>query len=244
VKSNKLQFFALLIIILSGCRKDEEVDIDFRYEYFPVEVGHWVIYNVDSVTYNNFDGSVDTSTFEIKEIIESTFIENEGRTSYRIERYRRDNDTCPWILKDVWSADLTTTRAERVEENLRFLKLIFPPKVGKLWKGNVYINAQDDLAFYNDWDYEYTEVDTGKTIYWYTPDSIRIRNTFLTTLTVLQVDREDLLEKVYGEEIYAKDVGLVYKKLVHLKTQKISSAPWYEKAEKGFILTMNVVDYK
>ena len=140
------------------------------------------------------------------------------------------DDTTAWLIKDIWFATRTATRLEVVEENLRFIKLVFPPYEEATWKGNLFINAIDDLAWYADWEYEFTGVDESKTV-----GGI----SFAKTLTVLQIDySENRLEYIYGLERYATKVGLIYKELIHLERSTFSG-PW----EKGFILIMTVNSY-
>ena len=126
------------LLFFSSCKKETELPVDMGYKYFPVNTGHWVTYDVDSISYNDFTGQVDSFTFQIREVVESVFTDNEGRETQRLERYKRWNDTSAWFLKDVWMVNLTATTAEKVEENIRIIKLIFPPKDNEKWDGNLY----------------------------------------------------------------------------------------------------------
>lgn len=64
---------------------------------FPTEVGRYVVHQVDSISYNDFftPVKIDTAHFQLKEVIESVFTDNEGHESERIERYVRYADTLP-----------------------------------------------------------------------------------------------------------------------------------------------------
>jgi len=224
----------LIVVLLfgSGCSKDENFDPDFKYAYFPVDTGRYVTYQVDSIVYDDFTGTVDTFQYQMREWMTSTFKDNEGRTNYRLERYFRQSDTTNWRISDVWFMLRTKERAEKIEENQRFIKLVFPPQKGLTWQGNRFINITDDIDYYEDWTYEITEVDKEATYNGLQFDS---------TLTVDQVDKENQIEKTRGIEVYAKGVGMIYKEFLHLEKQDVT-APWSE-AESGFILRMSVVDY-
>ena len=127
----------------------------------------------------------------------------------------------------VYFSNLLSTRAELVEENLRFIKLIFPPVVGTVWQGNSYINTSDDLAWLSDWEYEYIAVDAGMSLGGIGFDS---------TLTVNQADdSENLLEYIFSEEIYAKRVGMISQKVSHLERNSFTG-DW----TSGFVLTFTV----
>src|SRR5574337_305543 len=185
--------FTLLTTIFSSCSKDEAPAIDMGYGYFPNTPGKYVVYDVDSIVMNSFTKTVDTFKFQLKEIIESVYTDNSGRPALRLERYRKNySKTIPynqmtWTLTDVWSENRTPTTAEKVEENIRFVRLVFPVAQNKKWNGNVYNSI-------GEWDYTYTEIDKAKTITGITFDS---------TLTVLQNNQENLIDKQYYQEMYA-----------------------------------------
>jgi len=136
--TRSITLITALVLIVCSCKRETELPVDMGYKYFPVNIGHWVIYDVDSVSHNDFTGTVDSFKFQIREQIESVFNDNEGRPTQRIERYKRISDTSAWFIKDVWTQNLTSTTAERTEENIRIVKLIFRPEAGAKWDGNIY----------------------------------------------------------------------------------------------------------
>lgn len=232
---NKL-FFASILVILTffSCEKNKPItEEDMGYPYFPDDVGKWIIYDV---TYREIDDTMGIDTtyyYQIKEIIESKFIDDENREAMRIERYIKyyndtitDNDTIPfdsvpWTIKDVWYANLTQNTAEKVEENVRYLKLKFPIRDGFSWNGNIF-NTNEP------WDYTYKDIHQAKTINGILFDS---------TITVQQRDILNLVQNEYAVEIYAKNIGLVYKECDTLTT--------YVNGEinKGSELKMKIVSY-
>jgi hypothetical protein len=68
-------------------------------------------------------------------------------------------------------------------------------------------------------------------------------------LTVRHADNENLIERRFVEERYARTVGLVEKTVMILDTQcggNLSNCidlSWEQKAEKGFMLKMTVNNY-
>ncbi len=200
MKSNSYKIlFAILIVAVASCTKENTtVSPNLGYTYFPVNVGHYVIYNVDSIYKDDFSGIVTHGKYMIKEVVESEFIDNAGRTTYRIERYRKDSINYPdWTIYNVWTANLTPTIAERFENNVRYIKLVFPVVLGKTWNGN---SMNSDV----EQDYEYIEVN----------ETLTLNNlSFDSVATVLQADDLDnLAEPRYMEEKYATGVGLIYRK--------------------------------
>ncbi len=228
----------LLLMLVMGLKCKPPVDdptIDFKYDYFPLKVGHTYIYDVDSVTYDDFTGRVDTVNYQLRMFFESTFLDSENRIAYRIEVNKRNTDQSNWEAHAVWFANRTASTAERVEDNLRFINMTFPPKLDKTWNGNGYLDIEGGrcLADYDDWEFTYIELDQPKTVNNILYDS---------TLTVEQINdtTENLLEMQFSFETYAKNIGLIEKEFWSLETQIIVTEPWAKKAQCGFILKMRL----
>ena len=135
-------FFVILVSVLTGCKKETDIsDYDYGYNYLPDDSGRFVIYKVDSVIYNDFDNSRRYSTIYLKEKIGEQFTDNLGRTAKKILRYYSDTLTTQWELFNVDYLVKTDLVAERVEDNLRYIKMVFPNDVNKKWLGNKLITA-------------------------------------------------------------------------------------------------------
>ncbi len=216
-----------LILLLTGlliisCKKNKvEEAVDVGYGYYPVKVGNFIIYKVDSIVYNDFTGTIDTFNYQIKEVIESDFIDNQGRNTQRLERYRRANDTSQWNIQDVWYSNRTSSTAEKVEENVRYIKLIFPVKSRQEWNGN---------------KYNYLDPETYKYSNIHKPNDIVLHH-FDSTITVIQKEELNLILDDYKIEIYAKNVGMIYKKFRHL--EKLPDGT----IEKGVELTYTIQSF-
>jgi hypothetical protein len=193
----------LVILCLVACKKDPPLNnaVDWGYAYFPVNKGHTVVYDFDSIFVDTKVSINETLHFQVKEYTESVFSDNSGRPTQRIERYQRKADTSAWVIKNVWAALLTKGTAERIEYNQHLIKLVFPMKLNQTWKGNAYTTSPA-------WDYEFTKVDESATIG---------KTTFDSITTVTQVDDLNLIEQNYYTETYAKHVGLVYRRNLHIE---------------------------
>lgn len=183
---------------LHSCKNDTVVPADAGYNYFPVNVGHYCVYDVDSVVYDDFEHDTDYYHYQIKEVLESVYSDNEGREAIRVERYKRSNDTLPWVISRVWTFCRTQTTAEKIEENERFIRLTFPVRKDKQWNGNAFNTI-------GEWKYKYTSVD----------DPFMLNNlSFDSTLLVVQKNESNLLNHRYYEERYAKKVGMIEKNVI------------------------------
>ena len=214
-----------LFICFSSCKKNnEQPEIYLGYNYFPVNVGHELIYNVDSTVTDDFFNPPVTTTyrFQIKEIIESDFIDDEGRPSQRIERYRRDSMNMNWVIYRVYAATRTVTRAERFEDNIRYFKMVFPVSNNVSWNGN-------SLNTFDPQEYVYTDAHVPFTIN---------NLSFDSTATVLQLDDENAIERKYYTEQYATNVGMIYKENINLEIDFNNTT-----VKKGFIYKETLISY-
>ncbi|MFT4666013.1 MAG: hypothetical protein ACI8YQ_004250 [Polaribacter sp.] len=246
-----LTFIVIALLSLVSCKDKqtiEEPNIDFGYEYFPLEIGSELIYRVDSTIYDPQENSVEilTSMTYIREVVVDTFQDELGRLSHKVERFERPNVAVDWELKNVWSAVRTETQAERFEDNLRFIKMVFPVDDGDIWNGVAYLDvtveypvAGDRVAIFKSWDNNTEVIDQGQ------PETVG-DFAFEEVTTIQLADEENLLEKRYGIEKYAKGVGLIFKELQIYNTQDIENEtePWEVKTERGFRVVMTLVDYK
>jgi hypothetical protein len=199
---------ALLALLLStalaiSCSKTGQPEPDMGYNYFPLATGHYVIYEVDSIDYNAFTNSVDTFRFEVKELVGEEFIDNASRPSKRVYRYYRQSPSQEWDIHSVSIVTLLKERLEKVENNQRFIKLIFPVREGMDWKGNSYTSLPS-------WEYEFRDADKPKEIRGIAYDS---------TVTVQLVEDENLIEAQNYKEIYARNIGLAAREIVDIKTE-------------------------
>src|ERR1051326_1610852 len=85
-KALRSNFFPLLswylvlctLYLIPSCKKDAPAP-DLGYGYAPINVGHWVIYQIDSTAEDDQTVGRKTYQFQIKEVIESIFTDNQGR---------------------------------------------------------------------------------------------------------------------------------------------------------------------
>lgn len=166
------------------------------YEYFPLTVGEFRTYDVAVINYN-LDGSTDTVIYQLKEVVADSSIVGD-ETSYRLDRFRRANQTEPWVIDSVWSARLNTYQAIVVEHNVPIIKLSFPLVEDKRWDGN----AMNSIDF----------------------DEFKIKNLGMPYQTngidypnTLQMFKEDLrdprgiTQDDYHVEVFSAGLGLIYR---------------------------------
>jgi hypothetical protein len=198
-----------MIFLFAACKKDNNSSPPaLGYSYFPLETGKSNYYQVDSIgwlgyTYDPNTNTVviDTVHYEIKETVESFFTDNEGRETARIVRYRRNDSSQPWTLYKVITANITATKAERYEDNVRYTKLIFPPAEGEKWTGQ-YVDVPLNDTAYSEWEYEYETVNEPGTAGGLAFDSVA---------TIIQKNDINLIEYRHYTEQYAAGTGMIFK---------------------------------
>jgi hypothetical protein len=228
---------AVCVVTVPSCNKTDTLDVNYHREYYPLAVGHYVTYQVDSIQYSfseNPDTYVrDTIRYQLKEILTDTFYDNENELNYRLELHRRFDTLSSFSIWKIWNVKADVYNIQKNEDDIRFIKLIFPPLESGEWNGNLYVPQTDIYRIFRNWNYTYSNV--------HEPYSAGGLN-FDSTLTVLQVDDEDLIEKTLRREVYAKNIGMVYQEWEHMTKQKVQ-LNWQNGPENGFRIRMKAVDW-
>lgn len=250
-------FFIAIFLIINGCGERETFDpyplAESQYAYFPLETGKYVVYRVDSIVYDFAVGGGilrDSSRTFVKEITGDTLRDQTGQLLYAIERYERKNADEPWTLKSIGTAARTASQAIRTEDNLRFLKLVFPLSRSSEWDGNLWIDKNREIEIagermrpFTNWQYEVDSIDVQAVVGAFAFDS---------TLVVTEADDKNIIERRLSRVRYAKHVGLVWKEQWILDSQYCNqlpppadceTKPWEEKAEKGYILRQVILEF-
>ncbi|MCO5248902.1 MAG: hypothetical protein M9887_08145, partial [Chitinophagales bacterium] len=144
MKKLRIFFLFLTIALVVSCKKDKSDDIDLAYDYVNTELGSYVVYQMDSILYDDFNNSVTKKTVFYKEKMAENFTDNLGRPAQRVERYTKDSLNGDWKLARTYYIVKTNKNIEKVEENLRFVSFVFPPVLGETWDGNRFIEPIDN----------------------------------------------------------------------------------------------------
>ena len=150
-----LVYLCAAVLFFAACKKDASTSVDFGYNYVPLNTGSYIVYDVDSIHFNDFTKTSDTFHLQLKEEIGNSFTDLLNNTSYEYKRYKRyymknvNINTLPWVLSDVWYVTKLKDRFERVEESIRYSRLKFPVSEGATWNGNAFNYKKDE----GEWNY-------------------------------------------------------------------------------------------
>lgn len=191
-----------ILVFCFGCSADRVEPIDsYGMEYFPLQTGNYIIYNVDQTIYEL--GNASNSFYQLKETVVDSFLNQSGTYTYSLHREIWDDVNQIWSISQVWSARLTDTEAVIAEGNTNYLKLKFPLISKKNWDGNLYNTNENEV---------------------YTADSIGLsyamnQDTNIDqTITIVQSDNLDkIVETDYRIEKYGPGIGLIFKEIINLE---------------------------
>lgn len=183
-----------LLFLVDACKKQDPVP-SFHEEYFGMEEGRYVIYDVVDIIHDADLAQHDTAYYQLKTQWGEPYIDNLGRNAREFNRYIRNTVNDPWEHIDLWTGIIIDRRAELIEENQRVIKMVLAPTAAKVWDANAY-NIYDELESY------YDDIHKEKTI----------GGTFFdSTVVVEQADEKNFIDDIRIYEIYAKGIGLVKK---------------------------------
>ena len=183
----------IVLLVLFACKKSEPAP-SFHYEYFGMQEGRYVIYDVVEIDHEDEFDIHDTTYYQLKTVWDQPYIDNEGRRACEFHRLIRNNATEEWSMVDLWTGIIVDARrAEMIEENQRKVKLVFAPTSQKIWDANAYNMLGEQECYYED---IHKSATVGGTY-------------FDSTLTVEQGEELNLVWDIRIYEKYAKGVGMI-----------------------------------
>ncbi|MCX7954273.1 MAG: hypothetical protein N3A01_03675 [Bacteroidales bacterium] len=212
-------FLCIFAILLYSCRKESLKLTTIDYSYVNLNYGYETLYQVDSIHIDAEINVYDTIKFLIKERIDTFFYNYNNTKIYRIERYKYVANN--WQLTDVWSCYLYNNRFIKTEENISYIKLVFPAKEGLRWDGNALNNIGPQF---------------------YVIDSI-VENNNVRTCKIVHKNKETLVDKYYVYEKYAQNVGMIERYEINIySSYYIPGLPIEKRIKRGDIKIMRKVN--
>ncbi|WP_234733360.1 hypothetical protein [Tellurirhabdus bombi] len=201
MKYSYLSLLVLLSFCLITCQSKTE-PVAAGYDFFPLETGRFWIYDVTEQQYSLGAAPINR-TYQIREELTTSL----GAATYRLERSRRSTENQAWQPDSISSVRLSHDQLIRTDNNLDYVKLIFPVDDQSLWNGNAFNTLGAD-------DYQFRNMRQ--------PFSV-LNQTFPETVTILQQNDSTLVNQDKRVEVYARTVGMIYRERIQL--QFCSSTP-------------------
>jgi hypothetical protein len=242
----KLLAIVFCVIVFAACKKQsEEIQIVPISDYAPLKAGKYITYSLDSLVYASF-GTVETHRFyEVKYQVMDSITDNLGRKAFRIVRYIRTLPSGTFVPDNSAMAVNTGSRYEFIENNLKYFKLTLPIADDNSWKGNSAIDlivdpsTGVDLSYLGDWDYTYANVGAAKKVGTYNLTNTLTVNQKNDSTNLPITAATNIAYKDFSQEIYAKDIGMVYRNFLHFEYQKKVGGFEY----KGYGVKLTMVDH-
>jgi hypothetical protein len=206
-----------------------------------LRVGDYRIYHVMETQISAYNNETEVE-YDVKTVVVDSFVNVSGSYSYIIHRFKRESETDPWESLDTWTARVNQREVVITEGSTPFVRLTFPMKNGRSWNGNAYNNLESG---------EFCEGDSFTSCDLYELDHVKQSFTttlgqlsFENTVEVIQNNSPDLITKYdIRKEIYALDVGLVYKHSTVLNYCTIGNCLGQQLVEAGLVFTQELTDY-
>lgn len=215
-----IRFLSILFLItlsLAACKKTEPPY--FGYEYFPMEEGRFVKYDVMEIVHDEDVALHDTSRFILKTVVGEIVQDNEGRAARKLYRYSYDKNSGELIDQRVWTQLIDGGRAEVVEENQRKIRLVFAITLDKEWDVNAFNPSSEQEVYYDEIHKEFEELDS--------------------TVTVEYEDELTLISYNRSFEVYGNHIGLVHRSFKDLEIENFDTTTVISGTEQHYTL----IDY-
>ena len=203
MKSNIAIYLVIVLVWGFGCKRNED-PTPIGVDYFPLEVGKYKSYTMDSIAFDPFKETADTLNYFLRETIESTFIDNSGKTAYRIKVEYTFDTTAKWKFKSYYAATADIYSARELINNMWFIALTFPVKDRKTWDENELNSLLPQTNRYINQEMPFVVNNT----------------TYNKTITIDKGDEEDPFFRFYGQDVYAEGIGLIQEAFIETETQQ------------------------
>lgn len=237
---------ALIVIGVYSCKEADapKQEADPSTNYYPLQVGKHIIYDVDSTIWDDTVCVVLPKHYQLMYMVADSFKDEKGRTAFRVDKRWRKKVEDPWKTQDVIYVTNTGLTVEVEETGLRFIKLVYPISEGRRWKGNALIDGNDpELYYFDNWEYYYFNVGQD-----YNTGDVNYKN----TVSVSQIDRtinnpeempKSFASRTYGREVYASGIGMVYREYIHWVYDPATATPAKNACRRGNGVIMRAVDH-
>ena len=232
-----LLLVAICFVALFSCKKSTKSTTDFTRNYFPLQFGKYVTYAVDSIYY------IDTvARYEVKSQMKYAITDTvtiKKKLNYIMNVYTRPYDGAVWQSNSVIFIQPTVDTLFYFQDGNKYMKLIFPITNGLSWPGNRYVEVGvPEKAYFKNWNYYYESRNLS-----YFNGIVNFDNTVTVneddeSSNYLYVDSQVAAYRTYAKEVYAYNIGLVYKEWTHW-THNADSTQY----KNGYTVIMQAIEH-
>jgi hypothetical protein len=236
-----LSLVAICCVSLYSCKK-KDTAADPTLNYFPIILGHYVAYNVDSIYYNEDLCTQYEVKSQMKYVITDTFTDRKNytnRLTYIMDVYSRPYDGGFWNPIRTIMVNPTTKGINYTQDGVKYIKLMFPIVNDFSWAGNANVPTTDtDFAYQLNWNYQYKNMRMSYNTGYLNFDNTVTVNEDNESINYPGVDSGVAASRTFAKEVYAYNVGMIYKEWTHW-TYKAHNA----QCVNGYTVVMKAIDH-
>jgi hypothetical protein len=197
----KVLVISAILFLNQGCRNNKEERVLKGEEYFPMQLGAERFYDVDTIKYDDFHQTIDTISHVMKEEVVEQIPYGFGDTAYRIELSLYNENKDAWIPFMSFERRINGNYALEKMNNIQEVKMLFPIADYKTkgssytWNVNMFNSREPAIVKYTS---VFKSYNNGINAY---NNCVSIK---------LNKPQTGLVNNI-REEVYAKNIGLVYR---------------------------------
>ena len=193
-------------------------------DYVKMEKGLTLFYRVDSIVYNDFENTIDTTSFRIIHKVLDKLTDSAGIRQYLVKRSVKGFQSENLLSSSLYRTRFTPETYQRFQNNRRLLALEFPLEAGATWDGNRFNNLDSQ-------QYRVKAIHQPATV---------LDKAYDSTLLIREEYNENLISLKAQRTRYAKGFGRIYHENINLRFRGDSippeDVPWEAKANTGQIV--------
>lgn len=193
IYNRKIYYILFLAIVFTACKKESDVSMQTALQassYFNYAPHTVLLYEGDSIVYNDFDNTVDSIRFYYKDSLVSVD-SLDGQITFLLERYYSNNEVVYHYQKN-YTITLQAQGIVKTEDlHTRFL-LPFSFNKDSKWNGNQYQAGEPQEYFIEN------------------ISTIQYAGGMRSVLEVQQMNEKNLIREDLRQEHYLERIGLKY----------------------------------
>lgn len=142
--STRLFLYLILLVAIQSCNNDGTDPVN-TYDYFPLTVGHYMIYDVNDAVYSSGQANPVIKAYQEKDEISSVTVNTDGSSTYIVSRSSRNTASDYWVKTKDYSINQYPDKLIFNIDNQSTVPLVFPIDSKITWNGNMYntLDAED-----------------------------------------------------------------------------------------------------
>ncbi|MDR6803517.1 hypothetical protein J2Y45_000787 [Dyadobacter sp. BE34] len=186
-----ITILAIASIAFSAC--DDTTDPLDPYDYYPLEIGHYIVYDVNQEVYSAGQTAPVVTKWQEKDEVDRVASDSAGIVTYVIARSTRNSTADYWQKVKEYTIHKYPDKLLTNIDNQPFLSLTFPIDSRTTWNGNSYNNLEKQDCYYEP---GFKSVKIGE-------------QSFDNVLTVVERSDTSIINKYVTIKQYGVGVGLI-----------------------------------